>query len=83
MAPMSYRDDSGAQSHFFTFSPSSKSRRTAAASAPADVSALAGAKVASAVATAAVDELVPVRAMSSLPLRFARRNDLATAAFGQ
>jgi len=35
MAPMSYRDDSGAQSHFFTFSPSSKSRRTAAALAPA------------------------------------------------
>jgi hypothetical protein len=37
----------------------------AAALAPADVSALAGAKVAP-VATAAVDELVPVRVMSSL-----------------
>jgi hypothetical protein len=38
----------------------------AAASAPADVSALAGAKVAP-VAPAAVDELVPVRVMSFVP----------------
>jgi hypothetical protein len=45
--------------------PSSAAGALAAASAPADVSALAGAKVAP-VATAAVDELVPVRAMSSL-----------------
>jgi hypothetical protein len=55
----------------------------AAASAPADVSALAGAKVAPVVATAAVDELVPVRAMPSLTPDFARRNDPATSGAGQ
>jgi hypothetical protein len=45
--------------------PSSAAGGLAAALAPADVSALAGAKVAP-VATEAVDELVPVRVMSSL-----------------
>jgi hypothetical protein len=57
------------RSRNLTFSPSAPSSAAgglAAALAPADVSALAGAKVAP-VATAAVDELVPVRAMSSLP----------------
>jgi hypothetical protein len=58
------------RSRNLTFSPSAlaqaKAWPTAAALAPADVSALAGAKVAPVVATAAVDELVPVRVMSSL-----------------
>jgi hypothetical protein len=58
------------RSRNLTFSPSAPSSAAgglAVALAPADMmSALAGAKVAP-VATAAVDELVPVRAMSSLP----------------